>query len=121
MNQQITIEVSEQVWRRASVLAEQNKRKPKDVLEEWLEEAVAETHIEELSDEEILALAESKFDEGQQQTFSRLLEENREGIIDDIGRLHLATMMQNYESGLLRKSRALRVAVERGLIVPLAE
>lgn len=63
MNQQITIEVSEQVWRRASILAELKKRKPEDVLEEWLEETVAETRLEDLTDDEILSLTELKFDD----------------------------------------------------------
>ena len=54
MNQQITIEVSEQVWRRASILAKQKSRKPEDVLEEWLEKKAAEIRIEELPDEEAM-------------------------------------------------------------------
>lgn len=116
MNQQITIEVSEQVWRRASILAEQKSRQPEDVLEEWLEETVAETRIEDLSDEEVLALTESRFDDERQRDFSRLLERNREGISDDSEKRELDQMMQIYENGLLRKSKALRVAVERDLI-----
>jgi hypothetical protein len=120
MNQQITIEVSEQVWRRASILAEQKSRQLEDVLEEWLEETVAETRIEDLSDEEVLALTESRFDDERQRDFSRLLERNREGILDDSEKRELDQMMQIYENGLLRKSKALRVAVERGLIAPLA-
>lgn len=121
MNQQITIEVSEQVWRRANILAEQKSRKPEDVLEEWLEETVAETRIEDLSDEEILALTESTFDNERQQKFSLLLERNHEGILSDSERRELDEMMQIYENGLLRKSKALRVAVERGLIAPLTQ
>ena len=121
MNQQITIEVSEQVWRRASILAEQNRRKPEDVLEEWLEETVAETRIEDLSDQEILALSEMKFDDRQQTDFSRLLEKNRENTLNLSEKRELDALMQTYENGLLRKSKALRVAVERGLIAPLAE
>lgn len=121
MNQQVTIEVSEQVWRRASVLAELKNRKLEDVLEEWLEETVAETQLEELSDEEILSLAESKFDDPKQQSFSRLLDKNREGVLRDADKLRLDALMRNYEDGLLRKSKALRIAVERGLKAPLSE
>ncbi len=120
MNQQITIEVSEQVWRRANVLARQNQRKPENVLEEWLEETVAETQIEDLTNEEILALTENKFDDEQQNNFSSLLTRNREGTLNDEGKRELDEMMRIYETGLLRKSKALRVAVERGLIAPLA-
>lgn len=121
MNQQITIEVSEQVWRRAIVLAKQKSRKPEDVLEEWLEETVAETRVEDLTDEEILALTENRFDDERQRKFSRLLERNREGILENSEKRELDEMMQIYENGLLRKSKALRVAVERGLIASLSE
>jgi predicted transcriptional regulator len=120
MNQQITIEISEQVWRRASVLAEQKQRKPEDVLEEWLEETVAETRIEDLTDDEVLALTELKFDDEQQNNFSRLLEKNRENSLNSDEKFTLDSMMRNYEAGLLRKSKALREAVERELIEPLS-
>jgi len=120
MNQQVTIEVSEQVWRRANVLAQQNQRKLENVLEKWLEETVAETQIEDLTDEEILALTENKFDDEQQNNFSLLLERSREGTLNDEGKRELDEMMRIYENGLLRKSKALRVAVERSLIAPLA-
>lgn len=40
-NQQITVEVFNQVWRWASVLAEQNRRNLEDVLEKQLEETVS--------------------------------------------------------------------------------
>lgn len=121
MNQQITIEVSEQVWRRASILAEQEKRKPEDVLEEWLEETVAETRIEDLSDEEILALGDLQISESEQKNFSRLLEKNRENELSSDEKYELDALMQTYENGLLRKSKALRVAVERGLTEPLKQ
>ena len=119
MNQQITIEVSEQVWRRASILAEQKKRNPKDVLEKWLEETVAETHVEDLTDEEILALSNLHFNNDEQENFSRLLEKSRESNLDKGEKYQLDELMRNYENGLLRKSQALREAVERGLIKPL--
>lgn len=119
MNQQITIVVSEQAWRRANVLAEQKKQKPEAVLEEWLEETVAETRIEDLTDEEILALTDLHFDDGEQEIFSRLLEKNQENNLKKTERHELDMLMRTYESGLLRKSRALREAVKRGLIKPL--
>jgi len=121
MNQQITIEVSEQVWRRASVLAELKKQKLEDVLEEWLEETAAETHVEDLTDEEVLNLTKLKFDETRQENFSRLLEKNRENDLNADEKRELDALMHTYETGLLRKSKALRAAVERGLIAPLAE
>lgn len=121
MNQQITIEVSQQVWQRASVLAERRNRKLEEVLEEWLEEAVAETRVEDLTDDEVLSLTGIVFDEGDQEKFSRLLEKNREGALEPEEKIELERLTRLYETGLLRKSQALRVAVERGLLAPLAE
>ena len=121
MNQQITIEVSERVWRRANTVAKQKSRKPEDVLEEWLEETVAGTRIEDLSNEEILVLTESTFDDQRQKRFSQLLERNRESVLETSEKRELDEIMQIYENSLLRKSKALRVAVERGLIAPLSE
>ncbi len=121
MNQQITIEVSEQVWRKAIILAEQTKQTPEDVLEEWLEETASETLVEELSDEEVLALTEMQLGESQQTNFSRLLEKNSENDLNHEEMHELDEMMRYYENGLLRKSKALRVAVARGLTEPLKD
>jgi uncharacterized protein YihD (DUF1040 family) len=119
MNQQITIEVSEQVWQRANFLATQKRRKVKNIIEDLIEESVFETNIEDLSDEEILTLTNLKFNNNQQKLFSNLLKKNRENTLNDKEKLKLDDLMRSYESGLLRKSQALRVAVERGLIEPL--
>lgn len=119
MPQQITIDVSEKVLQRASVLVREKSRNLKEVLEEWLEETIDEIRIEDLSDEEILALTESEFDDEQQRNFSRLLKRNREETLAQKEKLELDKMMKNYENGLLRKSKALREAVSRGLIASL--
>ena len=50
---------------------------------------------------------------------SELLERNREGTLDADGQRELDEMMRLYEHGLLRKSQALKVAVQRGLRAPL--
>jgi len=44
---------------------------------------------------------------------------SQEGTLDADGRRELDEMMRLYEHGLLRKSQALKVAVQRGLRVPL--
>ncbi len=119
MNQEVTIKTSEQVWQRVSVLAKQKHRKIEKVIEDLLEETVSETKVEDLSDEEVLTLNKLQFGEKQQKTFSNLLKKNRENLLTDKEKLQLDELMWDYESGLLRKSQALRVAVERGLMAPL--
>lgn len=74
-----------------------------------------ERPIEVLSDDEVIALADLRFTNEQDEEFSDLLFMNREGELDDKGRERLNEYMKVYEKGMLRKSEALRIAVERGL------
>lgn len=119
MSQQITIEVSEQVLQHASQIAELNQQRVEDVLSTWLETVVNEKPVEELSDDELLALTELKLTDKEQESLSNLLERNREGSIEEEEKRQLDNLMRTYERGLLRKSQALRIAVERGLLKPL--
>lgn len=79
-----------------------------------------ERPIEILSDDEVMALAELKFTDEQDDEFTDLLAMNREGELEDKGRTRLDEYVKAYEKGLLRKSEALRAAVERGLREPLS-
>jgi hypothetical protein len=119
MSQHITIEVSEQVVRQAAQVAAQTERSVEEVLASWLEAVITELPVEELSDDEVLALTELHFTDEQQATLSDLLARNREGTLDEERQKHLDELMRLYEHGLLRKAQALRVAVQRGLIAPL--
>src|SRR5438067_34166 len=119
MSQQVTIQVSEQVMRQAAQVAAQTQRSVEDVLAAWLESVTTERPVEELSDDEMLALSELRLTDEQDSSLSELLERNREGALDTGGQRELDEMMRLYEHGLLRKSQALRVAVERGLREPL--
>jgi hypothetical protein len=119
MSQQITIEVSEQVVRQAMQVAAQTERSVEEVLASWLEAAAGERPVEELSDKEVLALAESRLTGEQQVALDELLARNREDMLGAEEKKQLDELMRLYEHGLLRKSQALRVAVQRGLIEPL--
>ena len=119
MSQQITIQVSEQVVRQAAQVAAETARSVEEVLASWLESVVTELPVEELPDAELLALTELQFTDEQQATLSDLLAQNREGTLDAEGQRQLDELMRLYEHGLLRKSQALRVAVQRGIMSPL--
>src|ERR1041385_3455087 len=114
MSQQVTIQVSEQVLRQAASVAAQTQRSVEDVLAAWLESVTTERPVEELSDEEVLALTELRLTDEQDASLSELLKRNREGTLNAEGRRELDEMMRLYEHGLLRKSQALKVAVQRG-------
>ena len=119
MSRQVTIQVSEHVIRQAAQVAAQTHQSVEDVLAAWLESVMTGRPVEELSDDEVLALAELRLTEEQDASLSELLERNREGALDADGQRELDEMMRLYEHGLLRKSQALKVAVQRGLREPL--
>jgi hypothetical protein len=119
MNEQITVRVSDRVVRSAAHVAAQSQRCIEDVLADWLDRVVTELPVNELPDQEVLALAESQLAPEEQATLSELLVQNREGTLNAEGRRRLDEMMRLYEHGLLRKAQALRVAVQRGLREPL--
>jgi predicted NodU family carbamoyl transferase len=79
-----------------------------------------EVKIEKLSNANILALANLQLAESQQETLHELLEKNSEGDLTKLERKYLDDLMEVYNDALLTKAKAMRVAVERGLMPPLS-
>jgi len=103
MSQQVTIQVSEHLIRQAAQVAAQTQRSVEDILAAWLESVTTERPVEELSDDEVLALAELHLTDEQDASLSELLGRNREGTLDADSQRGLDEMMRLYELGLLRK------------------
>jgi len=80
---------------------------------------IVELPIESMSDEEVLALANHRLSDEQDDELSELLTLKREGEIDEVGKQRLNEMMRIYQIGLLHKAQGLREAVSRGLCEPL--
>ena len=106
------------VIRQAAQVAAQTQRSIEDVLAAWLESVTTERPVEELSDGEVLTRAELRLTDDEDASLSELLERSREGTLDAGGQSELDEMMRLYEHGL-RKSQAIKVAVQRGLREPL--
>lgn len=119
MSEHVTIELSEQVARRAESVARLSNRRVEDVLAELLERAVEELPVDMLPDEDVITLADMVLDGDRNEELSGLLARNREGRLDDEAKRQLDEIMSVYERGLLRKAQALREAVRRGLREPL--
>jgi hypothetical protein len=119
MSQQITLQISDEVARRATTIAAETERSIEEVLTSWLDALVNEVPIEALPDSEVISLTQLQLTKQQEDALSHLLTLNREGTLDTAGRHQLDELMRLYEHGLLRKAQALRVAVHRGLIAPL--
>ena len=120
MSEMMTIPVSERAARQAARLASLTQQRVEDVLAGWLDWTAAEIPVETLPDDELLALCDLEMDQDQQQELRRLLAGNREGLVNAAEQVRLDELMQIYRHGLVRKAQAIKVAVQRGLRLPLS-
>ena len=116
MSEQVTIQVSDHAIQHAAQVAASTQQSVEKLLSGLVESSLAELPVELLSNQEVLALTELKLTPDEQERFSDLLYENREGLLTAEGREELERMMKVYERGQLRKAQALEEAVKRGLI-----
>jgi dsDNA-binding SOS-regulon protein len=115
MSEIVTLELPEHVIRSAQAVASQTHRRVEEVLVDWIDQAAAEVPVNSLSDEQILGLCDMQMTQEDQEELSLLLARNREGQLDDTDRTRLDALMQMYRRGLVRKAKAWKVAVARGL------
>lgn len=115
MPETVTLHVPDEVARQAREAATRTQRTFEDVLIEWLGRAVEDPPVESLSDEAVLELSELELPADQQEELSALLARNREGDLMTEERERLDALMQVYRRGMVRKAKAVKVAVERGL------
>lgn len=116
MSETITLQLPETLVQKAKEIAAFTHRRLEDVLLEWIDRASNELPVESLPDEQILSLCDLQMESQQQEVFSDLLARQQEGQLNDIENSQLDELMQVYRRGLVRKAKALKVAVERGLI-----
>lgn len=79
----------------------------------------AEQSMRDLSDQQVLEAVNSQMPPDQDERLSELLYLQQARLLNPAERGELAELMRCYGTGLLRKARALREAVERGLMAPL--
>ena len=75
--------------------------------------------MQDMSDERVLALAELRLSDEDDERLSDLLDRQQAGKLTAADRTELVLLIQSYEEGLLLKSEALAEAVARKLIPPL--
>jgi hypothetical protein len=130
MTTRITLDVPDEVYRRAQDLALVAGREIGEVLSQALSLSLAPvaltpepadlTSMGQLGDDQVLALCELQLPAGQDQRLSELLDRQQAGLLSEVERPELTTLMQTYQLRLLRKAQALREAVQRGLLPPLS-
>jgi predicted transcriptional regulator len=128
MSQQVTLELPDEVLHRAERLATLVHRDVREILAEAvtvvlppidvvLEESCS---VSELSNGELLKLAELRLAPAQDRRLSQLLDAQQAGTLLEQERTELLTLIQIYEVNLLRQAEALAEAVRRGLREPLS-
>ena len=114
----VTLELPDSLAQQAKAIAALTHRRLEDVLVEWIDRAITDLPIESLPDTQVLALCDGQSHE-QQTTLSEFLSRNQEGDLGEAETRQLDELMKVYRAGLVRKARALHVAVSRGLKSPL--
>ena len=114
MSQSLTLDVPDELASRAQAEAAKQSRPIQAVLLDWLQQAGADD-LDGLPDSQLLSVCDSLMAPAQQAELSELSEQNRERRLEAADRTRFATLMAGYQHGLLRKARALRIAVARGL------
>jgi hypothetical protein len=115
MSELLTLEIPDDLAQRARALAAATNRRLEDAVVDWIGVAVAEPDVGSLSDESRLTLCKAMIEASQQEELSDLLARHREGELTESDRARLDGLISVYRSGLVRKARALKEAVARGL------
>ncbi|MDA1018457.1 MAG: hypothetical protein O3A00_28875 [Planctomycetota bacterium] len=118
MQHTVTLSISENVANSAEAEARRTSQSVEEVLVSWLNRG-GDTDLEAMPDNELLVVCDSMMAVEQQEELSEILDRNREGGLDASSRERMKELMTQYQQGLLRKARALKIAVERGLAAGL--
>jgi predicted transcriptional regulator len=121
MSELVTVELPDELARRARALAFATNRRLEDAVFDWIKHAVVEPEIEALPDDALLTLCDAMLEADQQEELSELLASAREGELDASRRARLDHLMTLYRHGLVLKARAWKEAVGRGLRPPLTD
>ncbi len=121
MTAQITLNLPDEVYHQAELLAQQRHRTVSEILVETLEKFLLPTAkpVSALSDSEVITQTQLRLQPVQEQRLSELLDRQQSGTIASVERDELQELIRIYETRLLLQAQALNEAVRRGLIEPL--
>jgi len=119
MSESIALELPESLAKKVKEIAALNRQGIEEMLIEWIDRTINEIPIEELPDEQVLALCNLQMGGQQQKVFSDLQARNSEGLLNAQEVKKLNELIQVYRHGSVRKAQAMQVAVMRGLIPAL--
>jgi hypothetical protein len=127
MSTKVTVTLPDDVYYQAEQFAQMTNVKVADVLKDAIELSLLPVSpklstaepISEMSDEEVLKLTKLQMKSAEDRRLSSLVDRRQKGKLTEAERVELLTLMQAYQSGLLRKAQALSEAVRRGLLEPM--
>jgi hypothetical protein len=111
----VTLELSDSAYEQVRDIAHRTGKPVEVVLSEWVNRFADDVPVELLSDEQVLALADTMLPQHQQEELDNLLTLQNVGNITKLQQQRLDELMAIYRRGLVRKAQAMKVAVERGL------
>jgi predicted transcriptional regulator len=121
MTAQITLNLPDEVYHQAELLAQQRHRNVSEILVETLETFLLPTAkpVSALSDSEVISLTQLRLQPVQEQRLNELLDRQQSGTITSVEHEELQALIHIYEARLLRQAQSLNEAVRRGLLEPL--
>lgn len=124
---QVTLELPDEVVRRAERLAALAHRNVSEVLADAVTTALPPLDIvlgeskpvSQLSDDEVKRLSNMHLDSALDKRLTELLDRQQRATLNEEERVELLSLKQTYEANLLLQAEALSEAVKRGLREPL--
>lgn len=115
MIDKVTIEFPGDLAQQVRTIAARTQRTFDEVVLDCVRRASVEPALELLSDVELLAAADAQMPAGEDDELSGLLERNQDATLSAAERVRFDELMQQYRRGLVRKAKAIELAVRRGL------
>jgi hypothetical protein len=116
---EITISLSDKIFANVANFASKTHRRVDEIIVEKIERDFSpeiERPLLNCTNDEVLALANIKMSEAENNRLSELFDNQREEVISPLERNELDALMRVYEVGNLRKAQGIVEAVQRGLI-----
>ena len=125
MSTQLTLDLPENLVARARTIAQRAGQSVNDLLAESIELSlkpwgtVPENDIVQCADEDVLKACDLELSAEDDCRLTGLLHRQQAAALSASEQAELASLMQVYQEGLVRKAEALREAVRRGLREPV--
>lgn len=126
MSTSITLNLSDETYRRAESLARATGRSLIDVLSQTLDSSLLvigtatkdSRPVDKMTDEEVLALSDTLMIAEFADRQADLMAKQQAGTLSEVESLELAALLNVYQTGQFRKAQAQAEAIRRGLRKP---